>query len=128
LEHYKASIGEDEAFVKEAENLIDEVAPNPLSSIYLLGGYEAALEEYTRKLHRAARNRTLALAFLKGADRKLYGTLWIELENQYTRQHDQYPHDLTAAYNMHIKNCEMELVLGIHEVSTPKFFSLTSQR
>jgi hypothetical protein len=65
-----------------------------------LGGFDKALEDYTRKLHRAARDRTLALAFLKGADRKLYGTLWIELENQFTRQHDQYPHDLTAAYNL----------------------------
>lgn len=74
----------------------DEDAPDPLNQ----RDYATAVEEYTKKLTRAARNRTLALAFLKGADRKLYGMLWIELENQYTRQHDQYPADLTAAYNM----------------------------
>ena len=53
------------------------------------------------KLVTAARNRSIAVAFLKRADRRAYGKLWTELENQYTRGNgDQYPLDLTAAYNL----------------------------
>ena len=47
-----------------------------------------------------ARGKALALAFLKRADRTRYGSLWTDLENQYTRGNDQYPDDLTEAYNM----------------------------
>jgi len=60
LEHYGANIGEDEAFIKEAENLIDEFPPD-IKDIY----YERKVVAYRAKCTKAARNRTLALAFLK---------------------------------------------------------------
>jgi len=99
LEHYGANIGEDEAFIEEAEKLIDEFPPD-VNDCEDYKTYLVKVAVYRDKCKKAARNRTLALAFLKGADRRLYGNLWVELENQFTRQHDQYPIDITAAYNM----------------------------
>ena len=48
----------------------------------------------------AARDRRIAMAFLKRADRRHYGTLWTDLENQNSRNNNQYPADLTAAYSL----------------------------
>jgi hypothetical protein len=48
----------------------------------------------------AAKNKSVAIGFLKRADRKRYGGLWSDLENQYTRGTDDYPLDLTGAYNL----------------------------
>jgi len=47
-----------------------------------------------------ARDRTLALTFLKRADRHHFGTLWADLENQFSRGNDQYPINLTANYSL----------------------------
>lgn len=47
-----------------------------------------------------AKKRSLAIRFLKKADRKRYGGLWSDLENQFSRGQDHYPEDLTAAYNL----------------------------
>ena len=47
-----------------------------------------------------ARNRRIAMAFLKRADRRRFGTLWNDLENQNSRNNNQYPADLTAAYSL----------------------------
>ena len=113
LEHYGANIGEDEAFIKEAEKLIDEFPPNINDHDY--DTYKEKVANYRAKCKKTARNRTLALAFLKGADRRLYGNLWIELENQFTRQHDQYPIDLTAAYNMLLNYKSTALTQGTDE-------------
>jgi len=49
-----------------------------------------------------ARDRTLALAFLKQADRCPFGTLWADLETQFSRGNNQYPINLTAAYSLHV--------------------------
>jgi len=40
------------------------------------------------------------LAFLKRADRRCFGTLWANLENQFSRGNNQYPINLTAAYSL----------------------------
>jgi hypothetical protein len=40
------------------------------------------------------------LAFLKQANRCCFGTLWANLENQFSRRNDQYPINLTAAYSL----------------------------
>ena len=95
LEHYNASVGEDQAFLDKAGILIDESEPDGTEGNYL----ELKLL-YNLKKAAAARNRSLALSFMKRADKTRYGTLWTDLENQYTRGTDQYPKDLTAAYNM----------------------------
>jgi hypothetical protein len=48
----------------------------------------------------AAKNKILAVAFLKWADMKQYGALWADLENQFSRANDQYPVNLTNAFNL----------------------------
>ena len=37
---------------------------------------------------------------MKQADRCRFGTLWANLENQFSRGNHQYPIDLTAAYSL----------------------------
>jgi hypothetical protein len=77
LEHYGGGIGEDPGI------------------LYSTG---ASLNATQRA--KTARDRTIALAFLKQADRHRFGDLWHDLENQFTRRNDQYPIDLTAAYSL----------------------------
>ena len=83
LEHYGGAVGVD----KGSQELIEK---------YLEPG--ATVSSETKK--KMSRDRALAIQFLKGADRKRYGNLLIELENQFSRGTDQYPPDLTAAYGM----------------------------
>ena len=45
-----------------------------------------------------ARDRTLGMALIRGADPQRYGTLIMDLANQHAMGIDNYPHDLTAAY------------------------------
>ena len=95
LEHYNASVGEDKAFLDKAGILMEDEEPDVKDS-----NYSELRLKYNLKKALTARNRSLALSFLKRADKARYGSLWTELENQYTRGTDQYPKDLTAAYNM----------------------------
>jgi hypothetical protein len=48
----------------------------------------------------AAKRKSIAIAFLKNADRARYGGLWGDLENQFTRGLDHYPGDVVGAYNL----------------------------
>jgi hypothetical protein len=50
--------------------------------------------------NKTARDCTIAMAFLKGADPRRYTSLWTDLANQQNRGNDQYPRSLTAAYSM----------------------------
>ena len=95
MDHYGASIGEDRAFLDKAGILMDESPPSEGRS-----GYSELMLQYNVRKSLAARNRSIALSFLKRAYKPRYGSLWTDLENQYTRGTDQYPRDLTAAYNM----------------------------
>ena len=81
LEHYGGAIGED-------PGLLDATA-----------AVSSNTEDTTERL-KIARDRTLALAFLKQADRRRFGTLWADIENQFSRGNDQYPINLTAAYSL----------------------------
>ncbi len=47
-----------------------------------------------------ARNRTLAIALIRGADPTRYGTLITELSNRYAMGVDNYPLNITAAYGL----------------------------
>jgi hypothetical protein len=55
-------------------------------------------KEYIKRAVATGRKKILGIGFLKRADRKCYGGLWIELENQFTRGQDHYPNNLTGAY------------------------------
>jgi hypothetical protein len=81
LEHYGGAIGED-------PGLLDATA-----------AVLANADDATKRL-KIARDRTLALAFLKRADRRRFGTLWADLKNQFSRGNNQYPTNLTAAYSL----------------------------
>jgi len=81
LEHYGGAIGED-------PGLLDANAA------------VSANADDTSKRLKIARDRTLALAFLKRANRRRFGALWADLGNQFSEGNDQYPTDLTAAYNL----------------------------
>lgn len=81
LEHYGGSYGIDEGLIQASQKI-----PGAPSD-------KVALMKYTR-------GRALAIAFLKRADPTRYGTLWADLENQFSRGTDQYPMDLTGAYNL----------------------------
>jgi hypothetical protein len=54
-------------------------------------------QEYVKGATFAAKRKSVAIAFLKRADRKRYGGLWSELENSFTRGNDHYPSNLTGA-------------------------------
>ena len=95
LEHYNASVGEDTAFLDKAGILMEDEEPDVKDT-----NYSELRLKYNLKKALTARNRSLALSFLKRADKARYGSLWTELDNQYKRGTDQYPKDLTAAYNM----------------------------
>jgi hypothetical protein len=47
-----------------------------------------------------ARDRTLGVAYIRGADHTRYGILTAELANQYAMGTDNYPVDLNAAFSM----------------------------
>jgi hypothetical protein len=90
LEHYGAALGADGPYQDSVKALVMTIAPSGLTK-----------EEYKNKLAMAAaKKKSMAISFLKGADRKRYGGLWSELENNFTRGVDHYPADLTGAYGL----------------------------
>lgn len=60
-------------------------------------GGEPRTEEERRS---AARDETLAMALIRGADPTRYGTLLAELSNQFALGRNDYPTDLNAAYSL----------------------------
>jgi hypothetical protein len=56
--------------------------------------------EYSNRTVLAAKKKSIAIGFLKRADRRRYAGLWSDLENLFTRGIDQYPTDRTSAYNL----------------------------
>jgi len=81
LQHYGGAISKD-------PGLLDATA-----------AVSSDTDDATKRL-KIARDRTLALAFLKRANRHCFGTLWADLENQFSRGNNQYPINLTAAYSL----------------------------
>ncbi len=62
-------------------------------------GLAAAIKEGTKEQKaEKAREMYIGVLFLRGADRKRFGGLWTDLENQHSRGHNQYPENLTDAY------------------------------
>jgi Reverse transcriptase (RNA-dependent DNA polymerase)/Zinc knuckle len=101
LEHYGGNFGTD-------DGLIQAASLHPLAPFGTL-----ALKKFTR-------NRSIALAFLKRADPVRFGLLWIELENNYTRGKDEYPGDLTEAYNMLVYYKKPIAVAASSSAGTPR--------
>jgi hypothetical protein len=90
LEHYGAALGGDGPYQDSVKDQVTKESPSGLTA-----------EEYRKRAIAAAKKKSTAIAFLKRADRKRYGGLWSELENNYTRGQDHYPDDLTGAYTIY---------------------------
>ena len=109
FEHYGGSIGTDIGLLRELEDDTDPDHPGPLptgSDADEVRKWIVDNNRYQEKLKKASRNRCLAIMFLKRSDKDRYSDLIASLHNQYTRGTDQYPTDLTNAYNMlneHVK-------------------------
>jgi hypothetical protein len=99
LEYYKATISESHLLIDDDCGLLD-----------------------VDTCQRIARDRTIAMAFLKGADPRRYCSLWSDLANQQNQGNDQYPKDLTAAYSMLVNylgpNQTRQLQPGGNQVSS----------
>jgi hypothetical protein len=87
IEHYGGSIGDDKALVMEELKLAGH-DPDTATKKQLT----IAKDDAKRKAH--------AIAFLIRSDNGRYGPLKTDLESQYTRGTDQYPINVTDAYNM----------------------------
>ena len=94
LEHYGVAIGEDGPFLDSVEDLIEKVAPDePIEMSFAekdkyglaLWHFYKKMGVYTKKSKAAAKMKSIAIAFLKRADRKCYRGLWCDLENSYTK-------------------------------------------
>jgi hypothetical protein len=88
LEHYGAAIGAEGPYQDSVRAKIKADSP----------GFRE--EEYSRRSVVFAKKKSIAINFLKRADRKRYGGLWRELENNFTLGQDHYPEDLIGAYNL----------------------------
>jgi hypothetical protein len=88
LEHYGAALGAEGPYQDAVRDDVEEETPGLTD------------KEYKKRTVIAAKKKSVAIGFLKRADRKRYGGLWSELENLFTRGEDQYPTDLTGAYNL----------------------------
>jgi hypothetical protein len=93
LEHYGAALGANGPYQDSLKAMVMKDAPAGLTT-----------EAYHVKAVAAAKKKSMAISFLKRADRKRYGNLWIELENNFTRSLDHYPSDLTGAYGLLLNN------------------------
>jgi hypothetical protein len=107
LEHYGAAIGADAPYQKALRKQIKEDNPGLTTA------------EYITRTVAMAKKKSVAIGFLKRADQQRYGGLWNELENNFTRGQDQYPADLTSAYNM---------LLNYKATSTPQHTRRARQR
>jgi hypothetical protein len=88
LAHYGAALGAEGPYQDSAKAQVRKDNP----------GLSRA--EYDKRAVAAAKKKSVAIGFLKRADRKRYGGLWSNLEKQYNRGTDDYPSDLTGTYNL----------------------------
>jgi hypothetical protein len=89
LEHYGAAIGADGPYIKAIKEKLKATLPSSISE-----------PELHKRALAASKLQSLAMGFLKRADRRRYGALWSELENNYTRGLDQFPADVTGMYHL----------------------------
>ena len=89
------NIVEDNAFLNKAGTLLEEEDPDKSESNYI-----DLKTKFNLKKILVSRNCSLAVSFLKRTYTYRYRSLWPESKNQYTRGTDQYPKDVTAAYNI----------------------------
>ena len=95
LEYYRGSFGKDKGLILEE---------------YRRSGIEIKSDtiDYNSGIHKRmeekAKQRTEGMVLLKNADTRRFGVLLVDLENNFSRRVDQYPKDMTEAYNLLIKH------------------------
>jgi Reverse transcriptase (RNA-dependent DNA polymerase) len=89
-------------FKTEFENLVDvfEHYGGTIGTYPSLVSMVSARITDTLEREKSSRNQHVAIMFLNRSDRRRYGTLWADLENQFARGNNQYPTDLTEAYSL----------------------------
>ena len=85
LEHYRGRFGDDEALI---EKVMEE----------LMIDSEVEKKKFEANSITMARQRTLAIAFIRRADQDRFGNLLTELLNQDALGNDQFPITLAGAY------------------------------
>jgi hypothetical protein len=90
LEHYGAEIGTDIGLVKDAAE------HNGVLDVDSLQLGQPDYEKYKA----VAREQYLSVCFLPGADHAKYGSLVLELENDYTKGTNHVPATVAAAYEL----------------------------
>jgi hypothetical protein len=88
IEHYGGSLCDDKATIDQEEITIQ------------LNDSKDTNEEIRIEAKDIAKNKSMAMAFLKRSDKGRYGQLLTDLKNQYSRGTDQYPVSVTEAYNL----------------------------
>ena len=77
---------------------------------------ESATTELIKRAEMKALDRMLAVSFIQSADRARYQQVAVNLENEFRKNNNQYPCDITAAYNM-LTNWKHSTALKDHPVS-----------
>lgn len=90
MEHYGAEIGTDLGLVRDAAERDGKKDADQMTHTY--PDYE--------KYKAISREQYLAVCFLKGADRAKYGSLVLELENDYTKGTNHIPTTVADAYEL----------------------------
>ena len=103
FEHYGGIIDNDIGLIEELEDTNDADHPGEMPT--LGDGDEVRRwvnehNKYQSRMRKISRDRCIGMMFLKKSDKIRYGDLWASLQNQFTRGNDQYPEDITSAYNM----------------------------
>jgi hypothetical protein len=93
LDHYGADVGVDRAFVDAAWETLDPPSPDSENFDSLLLDYESSLLE-------TAKNKAIAVSFLRRVNRQKYGQLWVDLQNSFARGKDDFPINIVDEYDM----------------------------
>jgi hypothetical protein len=89
LEHYGAAIGSEGPYLEQVKDKVKAESKTHMTD-----------SDVKTKSLAAAKLQSIAMGFMKRADKRRYGGLWSDLENSFSRGQDHYPSDLTGAYNL----------------------------
>lgn len=105
FEHLGGSIGNDEGLTASLKdptdvNHLGDMPTGVVVTVTELLKWIQSSDEYEKEIKEKARERYLAMLFLKKVSREKYGTLWTSLKNYYSRGTKQYPTTLSDVYGM----------------------------
>ena len=107
FEQFGGTIGNDSLLI---EDLTSETDPLNAGEIPTGTDADAVRDwitnkaKYDKTIKEKARQRYLAMMYLKKCHRSKFGSLWFGLQDSYARGTPQYPENLAAAYSMVIQH------------------------